>query len=84
MFRVIPRVEKDGTPILFLPDDTGPNFGCIGCYAHIGQHSAAAVGYYREFTRPARKGECDALLREYASIPPAGELIILHRMPRLK
>ena len=79
---IIPRMEKDGTPILFLPDDP-VNPGRIGCYAHLGQHSEADLGYYYENTMPDRKGACAALIDEYRSIPPRdAELVKRERRTR--
>lgn len=76
---VIPRVEgRERTPILFLPDDPA-NPGRIGCYAHVGQHSEAALDYYQRHTKPAKPGECDALLREYAGIPPTTAILRIRK-----
>ncbi len=80
---VLPRMEYNAgewTPILFLPD-AEVNFGMIGCYSHIGQHSEASLDYYRD-TRAPKDGECDDLLREYASIPPRCKLRVLRRLQR--
>jgi hypothetical protein len=77
---VIPRLDRDGTPVLFITDAPA-NYGNIVCYAHLGQHSEASVAYYRE-TKPAKRGECDGLLREYASIPPKGVAIVRRRLTR--
>jgi hypothetical protein len=82
--RIVPRMEYAGSagkwePILFLPDSRRDSL--IGCYSHIGQHSEAHLDYYRD-TRAPKAGECDALLREYASIPPASaRLTVLRRLP---
>ncbi len=76
---IIPRLEKDGTPILFLPDDP-VNPGRIGCYSHVGQHSEADLGYYYENTKPDRANACADLLSEYRSIPPCeAELVLRER-----
>jgi len=77
---IIPRIEKDGTPILFLPDDPCSRPDRIGCYAHLGQHSEADIGYYYQDTKPDRANACAPLLNEYRSIPPRdAELVIRKR-----
>jgi hypothetical protein len=65
---VIPRIEKDGTPILFLPDDEA-NPGRIACYVRVGQHSEADLGYYRT-TKPDKTGACADLIKEYENLGP--------------
>lgn len=51
--------------IAFLPD-VPANPGQIMSYQHIGQHSEADIGFYRDCTRPAnpRDDDARALLRE--------------------
>jgi len=79
---IIPRIEKDGTPILFLPDDPCLRPDFIGCYAHVGQHSEASLDYYYESTKPDRENACAALIEEYRSIPPRdAELVLKERRP---
>jgi hypothetical protein len=79
---VIPRVEKDGTPILFFPGEQA-SLGRIVCYAHLGQHSEAVFGYYYRMTKPDKLGVCKHLLREYYNLGPIEdrqELIIRQRI----
>lgn len=81
---VIPRVEKDGTPVLFIPREPA-NPGRIVCYAHIGQHSEADFGYYYRMTKPDKLGACKHLLQEYYNLGPVKdrqELIIRQRIRR--
>ena len=54
------RIEKaTGAPLIV--------FGADGCYAHIGQHSSIARGYYHSDTRapstPGERAACTALVR---------------------
>jgi hypothetical protein len=74
----IPRIDKDGTPILFLPDIPA-NPGMIVCYQHIGQHSEASLDYYRRDTKPDRNNKCADLIAEYDSIPEPVTLVIRKR-----
>ncbi len=76
---VIPRLGKDGTPILFLPQDAA-NYGRIVCYSHIGQHSEADVAYYTNDTKPDKINACADLIREYENLGEKTESIIRKRL----
>lgn len=68
-------------PVLFRKERSGPfkgditavfptlpgSSGCMMCYAHVGQHSSCSWEWYNG-TRPARIGECGALIAELQSI----------------
>jgi hypothetical protein len=75
--RVIPRVHPEHGPILFI-NDCPATFGHLVCYQHIGQHGEASLDYYRE-TKPAREGECDALLREWNGQPPSNVRMVVRQ-----
>lgn len=64
----IRRRRADRVPELFFW-----HAGELTCYAHVGQHSAADLGYYRSHTRPAEPSDpdCAALLAEWQAQPPA-------------
>lgn len=74
---VIFRKESNGDIVAFFPYEIADLTGCIACYAHVGQHSAAALEYYRE-TRPCTLAECADLMTELQSI--GYELITRQRM----
>jgi predicted nucleic acid-binding Zn finger protein len=63
---VIFRKEGGGV-VAFMPYDIADLNGNITCYAHIGQHSAASLGYYRT-TKSATEKEYFDLLNELQSI----------------
>jgi hypothetical protein len=52
----------EGEVNAFLPC-VPANRGMVMCYAHVGQHSEASLGYYRK-GRPSTIQEYDPLLRE--------------------
>jgi predicted nucleic acid-binding Zn finger protein len=57
--------KEDGDVVAFMPYDIADLNGNITCYAHIGQHSAASLEYYRT-TKPTK--EYSDLLNELQSI----------------
>jgi hypothetical protein len=85
--KVIPRIEKEtGDAILFLPQ-VPACYGMVTCYAHIGQHSEADVGYFSSGTRKAKseseKAACAALVREYDHLTGDADWVPLRVMQRL-
>lgn len=86
--RVIFRAEKSGEVVAVFPDTQGrsdPNrrgANRLTCYAHIGQHGDASVGWYRT-TRPASPDEYAHLLAElrgiYETGPAAVKLLVVKR-----
>ena len=66
MTNVVFRKEKDGQ-ILAVFGEIADNFYNLVCYAHLGQHSACSLEYYRS-TKPASAGEYQPLLNELQSI----------------
>jgi hypothetical protein len=78
---VIPRIDEDGLPILFFPHEPA-NPGRMVCYVHLGQHGEADIGYYRQKTKPDRSNACADLIKEYASLPGGGRIVIRHRRER--
>lgn len=65
------RIDKDGTPILVLPEAPANPGNCL-IYAHIGQHSEASRAYLAHHTAPAdtKAPQVLALAREWANQPP--------------
>ena len=76
----IPRIDKDGTPVLFFPDDPVSKPGMIVCYAHIGQHSEASKDYYWNDTKPDKSNDCADLIREYENLGRC-KLTVKRRLP---
>ena len=66
MTRVIFRKESDGTILAVFNEYADFNYN-LTCYAHIGQHSACSLEYYRS-TKPATAGEYQNLLNELKQI----------------
>lgn len=64
---VIFRKESNGNIVAFFPYEIADLNGNISCYAHIGQHSAASLEYYRG-TKPCTPAEYADLLTELQSI----------------
>ena len=66
------RIEPDGQPILFFPDEQNPRNHMVLCYAQVGQHSESSRAYMRQCKRPQtpeeRKSALD-LLRQWANMP---------------
>ena len=77
----IPRIEAGGMPILFFPTEPARR-GRIVCYAHIGQHAEADIGYYLQSTRPDKTGVCKDLIAEYEGLGPERCKLILHKTMR--
>lgn len=75
---VIPRVEKDGTPILFFPEFDA-NYGRIVIYVRVGQHGEADLEYYRT-TKPDHKNACADLIREHESFPDSTPHVLRKRL----
>lgn len=63
----------------------GPaNRGNLQCYAHIGQHGEASLGYYQRSKRcaPSQYAELLAELRSiYETEPDAVRLVVKQRLP---
>lgn len=67
--KIICKIEKSGTPVLFFPDDKNGIY--IGCYAHMGQHADCSRAYMRSCKNPESESELAAvykLLIEWASL----------------
>lgn len=54
---IIRRDRTDKSVVAFMPD-AETNRGMIMCYAHVGQHSEASIGYYRQNTTPVEQPMC--------------------------
>jgi len=67
VIEVIFRKNDDGVIEAFFPYEIADNQGNITCYAHIGQHGGACLGYYKE-THRAEYHEYKDLLQELQSI----------------
>lgn len=66
------RIDPDGAPIIFFPDEQNPHNHRVMCYEKIGQHGEAQRAYMRQCKRPANDAErrsCWHLLREWANLP---------------
>lgn len=63
-FRIVPRIEPGGYPILFLPD-LAANPGRIACYSRIGEHSESSRAFYLTCTKPAGQSERARMLAEW-------------------
>ncbi len=57
------------------------NNGNVGCYAHVGQHSACSRSWYYT-TRPATEAEYADLKHEIESAPYHYELRVMKRWAR--
>ena len=62
--RIVFRMPLDGGPCEAFIVDASANPGHVMCYAHVGQHGEASLGYYRYRTRPATPEEYRGLQRE--------------------
>lgn len=90
LYPVVIRMEgnkRDGlTPVAFFPY-AHVNYGTLGCYAHIGQHSEGSLDYYYSTRKPkaADAAAVGALVMELKSIYEQGEdpvmLIFRQRLP---
>lgn len=81
--KVIFRKEKnpytnDYDVIAFMPE-LKANYGKIVCYAHIGQHSEADLGYYQN-TIKANESEYKLLLNELNGIYNDCELVVKQKI----
>lgn len=68
---------KQGNAVLFFPEYAA-NLGNIVCYAHIGQHSEAALEYYRQCKNPnttQQKAAIASLVKEYENTCYGGETL---------
>ena len=63
MTKVIFRKESDGTILAVFNEYADFNYN-LTCYAHIGQHQACSLEYYRDKTKPASENEYNELLNE--------------------
>lgn len=77
MTNIIFRKDKSGEIVAFFPDTY--KLGELMCYAHMGQHSMATIGYYRE-TKPALKREYNDLLNELVHLVGYNDLVIRKRI----
>lgn len=68
--RVLFRAERSGDfkgHVTAVLPDIEANYGCMVCYAHIGQHSECSLAWYHE-TRAAKPNEYADLLNELQQI----------------
>ncbi len=80
---VVPRVDKETGEVVLFINDAPARPDHVLCYAHVGQHSEAALTYYTNGTRaPHDTSECAALLREYEQQPPRARLIVRRYLNR--
>ena len=76
--RVIFKKEKGSTDVIAFLLDVPSNWGNVVCYAHVGQHSEASLGYARE-CKPAAPAEYADLKRELEVI--GYSLVIRRKFP---
>ncbi len=72
---------KTGSALLFFPAYSA-NRGNIVCYAHMGQHSEACMGYYRQCRNPStpqQKEEAKNLFAEYQRSFPSEVFRVVKR-----
>ena len=65
------RLEDDGAPVLFFPDDVNERKKTIMVYSRIGQHSEASRAYMRACRKPQTAEDvarCIDLLREWCRL----------------
>lgn len=73
-------------PIAFFPHEH-VNYGKLGCYAHLGQHGEADLGYYQSTRKPraadsAKVAELERELRQiYETGDDAVKLAVKQRLP---
>ena len=76
---VLFRVSEGEVTAVFPCEPATPAGDSMTCYAHVGQHSGASLGWYHE-TSAAKPDEYASLARELESI--GYRLKIYHRMTR--
>lgn len=76
MFR---RERGPGDDILAVFPHEYEYDGRVGCYAHVGQHSACSMGYVLQKTQPAKPEEYAGLKRELEGAPYHYRLIVRKR-----
>ena len=78
MTNVVFRRENNGEILAVFGEIADNNYNLV-CYAHIGQHAACSLEYYRN-TKPASAGEYQNLLNELKYIG-YDDLKICKRLP---
>jgi hypothetical protein len=76
---VVFRKWNDGSILALFPDERVDYRGNCGCYAHIGQHSAADYKSCIAASKPAKPSEYAALQRELESPPYNYRLLVRKR-----
>jgi hypothetical protein len=81
---VIFRADKrDGDVTAVFPTDPADYTGeCMGCYAHVGQHSQCSLAWYHSHTRPATPAEYADLKAELEAAPYGYRLAVYKRITR--